>query len=85
MMRREQVLKEAERILNASDVHNKYYAKMLYENFGDHYRYMKKYDAATLYFEKSMNIAVTQYGERSDEVADVYRYVGSIVYGTKDV
>ena len=74
----EQVLKEGERILNASDVRDPYYAKMLYENFGDHYRSMKKYDAATLYFKKAMNIAVTQYGERNDEVADIYRMRGRL-------
>ena len=74
----EQVLKEGERILNASDVRDPYYAKMLYENFGDQYRSMKKYDAATLYFKKAMNIAVTQYGERNDEVADIYRMQGRL-------
>ena len=39
---------------------------------------MKKYDAATLYFKKAMNIAVTQYGERNDEVADIYRMQGQL-------
>ena len=74
----EQALKEGERILNASGVSDKYYAKMLYGNLGNHYRTMKKYDAAIRYFEKSMNIAVTQYGERNDEVAEIYRMRGQL-------
>ena len=74
----EQVLKEGERILNASDVRDPYYAKMLFENFGDLYRSMKKYDAAALYFKKAMDIAVAQYGERNDEVADIYRMRGQL-------
>ncbi|HEX6227064.1 MAG TPA: tetratricopeptide repeat protein, partial [Chryseolinea sp.] len=54
----EQVLKEGERILNASDISHQYYAKMLYENFGDQYRSMKNYNAAAIYFKKAMDIAV---------------------------
>lgn len=72
----EQALKEGERILNASGISDKYYAKMLYGNLGNHYRFVKKYDAAALYLEKSLSIAVAQYGERNDEVADIYRMRG---------
>jgi len=72
----EQVLKEGERILNVSDDRDPYYARMLFENFGVLYRSMKKYEAAALYFEKALYIAVTQYGERNDEVADIYRMRG---------
>ena len=52
--------------------------EMLYGNLGNHYRTMKKYDAAIQYFEKSMNIAVAQYGERNDEVAEIYRMQGRL-------
>ena len=55
----EQVLKEGERILNAFDVREPHYTQVLFENFGDLYRKMKKYDAAALYFKKAMDIAVT--------------------------
>ena len=52
--------------------------QMLFENFGDLYRNMKKYDAAAFYFKKAMDIAVAQYGERNDEVADIYRMQGQL-------
>ena len=39
---------------------------------------MKNYDAAALYFKKAMDIAVAQYGERNDEVADIYRMRGQL-------
>ena len=79
----DQVLKEGERILNASDVRDSYYAEMLFENLGDLYRSMKKYDAAELYFKKAMNIAVTQYGERNDEVAYIYGMRGQLFMDRK--
>lgn len=72
----EQALKEGERILNATGGSDKYYAMLLYENLGNHYRSVKKYDAAAQYLGKSLDIAVAQYGERNDQVAEIYRMRG---------
>ena len=74
----EQALKEGERILNAFDVPEPHYTQVLFENFGDLYRKMKRYDAAALYFKKAMDIAVLEYGDQNNEVADIYRGQGQL-------
>lgn len=72
----EQALQQAEKILKASKLNNAYYSKLVYENFGNLYRIMNRYGAAEIYFSKAMNVAVQQYGERNDKVADIYRMRG---------
>jgi CHAT domain-containing protein len=74
----EQALKEGEKILKASKLNNAYSSKMLYENFGNLYRQMKRYDASEMYFARAMEIAVNQYGQRNDKVANVYRMRGNL-------
>ena len=77
------VLQEGERILNESGERDPYYTTMLFENFGNLYRIMKKYDASASYFGKAMTIAVAQYGERNEDVADIYRMQGQLFLDQK--
>ncbi|MGC1242975.1 MAG: CHAT domain-containing protein [Chryseosolibacter sp.] len=72
----EKALQKGAQILRASHIQDPYYAKMLYATFGTLYTSMKKYDAAWLYLQKALDIAVNHYGERNDAVADIYSLRG---------
>jgi CHAT domain-containing protein len=72
----ELAMKQAEQILNRTTGEYPYYAKMLFSSLGDLNVLMGRYDTAESYFEKALKIAMKQYGDRNDEVADVYRMRG---------
>lgn len=69
-------LEESERILKTSDVRDPTNEYMLYENFGNLYSEMKKYNKAAFYFEKAMQIVLEQYGDRNNEIAEIYNLRG---------
>ena len=66
------------RIWESSEPLNPYYAKILYENLGDLYRMMKKYDSAQYFFDKAIQSAIGMFGEKSDELAGVYDLRGRL-------
>jgi tetratricopeptide (TPR) repeat protein len=71
-------------IWKGSKVKDPFYAKMLYENFGDLYRLMEKYDSAQHYVDKALLITNSIYGGKSDEVADVYDLRGHLFMDRND-
>ncbi|HEY9487951.1 MAG TPA: CHAT domain-containing tetratricopeptide repeat protein, partial [Chryseosolibacter sp.] len=75
----EQVLTRGQQILNTAHMKDPYHAIILYVNFGDLYRLMKKYASAEQYIERAMNIALRQYGERNNEVADIFSSHGEVM------
>lgn len=66
------------RIWQSSEPRNPYYAKTLYENLGDHYRMMKKYDSALYFSDKAIQSAIHMFGEKSEELAGVYDLRGRL-------
>lgn len=51
---------------------NPAHAKLLYENFGDLYRMMGKYDSSAYYFNLAIENATTTFGPKNDALAGLY-------------
>lgn len=66
------------RIWQSSEPRNPYDAKILYENLGDLYHIMKKYDSAQYFFNKAIQISIGMFGEKSEELAGVYGLRGRL-------
>lgn len=74
----EEALQKGLAILHSSEIQNTYYANLLFATAGNLYRNMKHYDTASGYFQQSLELAVSQYGEKNDAVADIYSMRGDM-------
>lgn len=66
------------RIWERAEPRNAAHAKILYENFGDLYRLMRKYDSAAYYFDLAIESATAMFGTKNGELAGLYDLRGKM-------
>ncbi len=73
-----QALKKGLGIFETLVTKDPFYSRALYQNLGDLYRSMSKFDSAELFLNKALSIALDAYGKRNEEPAKVYAKRGQL-------
>lgn len=73
-----EALRKGLKILEKSENKDPFYSKIIYNAMGDLYRATGKYDTAQYYFDKSIRIAIENYGKRNEAAADSYGLRGKL-------
>lgn len=66
------------KILGDTEQGNPHYEKLLYENLGDLYRSMGRYDSSEYFFNQAVNSTESMFGDKGDELAGVYDLRGRL-------
>jgi tetratricopeptide (TPR) repeat protein len=73
-----EALRKGLRIFETLVTKDPFYSRALYQNLGDLYRIMGKYDSSEFYLNKALSIAEHAYGKHNEESAKVYANRGKL-------
>jgi len=73
-----EALRKGIKIFETLATKDPFYSRSLYQNLGDLYRSMGKYDSAELYLNKALSIALEASGKQNEESAKVYARRGQL-------